>query len=1140
LKPDQTGIHFQNTITANDSINLMSYEYLYNGGGVGMGHFNNDSLPDIFFTGNQVKSTIYLNQGELRFEDITNSSGIDTKGKWCRGVSVVDINSDGLDDLYISVGGMGNKDIFPNLLYVNQGDATFKEEASKYGLDDMGESIQSVFFDYDLDGDLDMYLLTGGGFEYSAINARPIIENGSGRNTDRLYRNDIQPETGQTYFTNVSKEAGIKIEGFGLGVSVFDVNQDAFPDIYVSNDYLSRDLLYVNKGDGTFSENGLDYFGHMSHFSMGNDVADIDNDGLLDVITMDMLPENYKRRKLMSGASSYDFFQMILRFGYGHQHMRNMLHKNNGNNRFSEIGQMAGIDRTDWSWSPLLADFDNDGHNDLFITNGYGKDITDLDFVKFRQNSTLAFSDYEELRKSVIDCLKYRPAINMDNYVFKNNGNLTFSKKIKDWGFDLKSISNGAAYSDLDLDGDLDLVINNINQPAFVYRNNLQEFNTKNANYLRLLLTGPIKNRKGFGAIINIYRDKEHQTKYNQPVRGFQSTVDGAIHFGLNNNKNIDSVEVIWPDRKKSVIKNVNANQTLQIDYSNSTIFREGLEKNKQFLKEDSIVFYTHTDRSYNDYAIQPLLSHGFSNQGPGMAVGEFNSDGLEDVFVGGSYGSKSTLLIQKSNGIFDTLQLKDTEMYEDQGALFFDANGDGQQDLYVVSGGSERYNGHEAYQDRLYLNDYKKSGGLIRMELPKMTTSNSIIVGGDYDNDGDIDLFVGGRVIPGSYPEIPPSYLLENQAGSFVDVTDAICPQLKKVGMVTSAVWTDYDNDYNLDLVVVGEYMPISLFKGNGEKLTKQETLSGLEKTSGLWNSIVSDDFDNDGDMDFVLGNLGVNSNIKVTKEHSLNLHYSDFDGNGSIDPILSVYEQGDYYPSATLDELTKQLPSIKKKILYYNTYAQSTTSDVLDLFDKKDYNTLSAEVLESSYVENKGNGNFVISALPKEAQIAPVNGILSEDINADGLLDLILVGNNYNTEVVYGRYDASIGTVLLNQGNNSFKVSTPEASGLSVVGDSKSIVRVRTKDGKESVLIGRNKGFIASFTLAENAMTTVLPNNGESYAVVIFEDSSTRKIEFSMGGGYLSQSSNSIRITPKMESLTIYDSKGNIKRTLNFKNKE
>lgn len=1131
---DFSGINFENEISTNDSINILNYEYLYNGGGVGIGDFNGDSLPDIFFSGNLVKSRIYINKGHLQFDDVTESSGIDTDGKWCTGISIVDINQDGFDDIYLSVGGMGNKSMFPNLLYINNGDLTFTESANEYGLADKGESIQSIFFDYDLDGDLDMYLLTGGGFENSAINIRPIIDNGKSRNTDRLYRNDFNDSLNHAVFTDVSLEAGITLEGFGLGISVFDVNNDAWPDVYVSNDFLARDYLYVNQQNGTFKEQAQDYFGHTSHFSMGNDIADIDNDGLLDVVTMDMLPEKVSRRKLMSGENSNDVFQVALRLGYGHQYMRNMLHRNNGNNTFSEIGQLSGIDKTDWSWAPLIADFDNDGYNDIFITNGFGKDITDMDFVKYRENNVSTFKKVTDTKKSVIDCLYYRPAIKVPNYAYKNMGDLTFKNTTNDWGFTEESISNGAAYVDLDLDGDLDLIVNNINQPAFIYKNTIREQDTINSNYLKVKLDGSKPNLKGIGAKISIHLGNKEKIRYNQPVRGFQSSVDSDIHFGLNDQNLIDSLIVKWPDGKINIKKNIQANTSIKISYADAEyiISNENNNLETTYFTIDSTFKHTHQDRYYNDYATQSLLLHNFSNQGPGLAVGDINNDGLEDVFVGGSYGFNSVLFYQTKKGGFVKKELPETELYEDEGALIFDANNDDALDLYVVSGGSERYDGHKCYQDRIY---YNINGNLIAGELPVMLTSTSTITGGDFDNDGDIDLFIGGRVVPGKYPTAPRSYILENNLGSFKEVTNSVCPFLNNVGMVTSAVWTDIDNDNNLDLIVVGEFMPVTILKGTGKQLKNITKETNLQNTTGLWNSIQSGDFDSDGDIDFVVGNLGLNSILKINEGHPVKIDYADFDDNGSIDPIYSKYEEGSYYPIATLDQLIGQLPKIKKKFQYYNSFAKSSTDDILNLFNLPSHSTLKAEELRSSYIENLGNNKFTISPLPLEVQIAPVNGILAEDINKDGLLDLLLVGNDYNTEVNNGRYDASIGNVLINEGKGLFKLLNNKDSGFSIIGDSKSIVKVSVNN-KSLILIGKNSADITCLSQVTSTENSITPKPNEAFSNITFDNGTTRKDEFNLGGGYLSQTSNIIVITPKMNTISFYDNSGKITRSIDL----
>ncbi|WP_375325222.1 VCBS repeat-containing protein [Flagellimonas sp. GZD32] len=1135
LSPKETGVGFVNKITTSDSVNLLTYEYLYNGGGVGIGHFNTDSLPDIIFTGNMVKSSIYLNKGGLQFDDITQASGIDTAGKWCTGVSVVDINADGLDDIYISVGGMGNKNDFPNLLYINQGNATFVEAAEEYGLADKGESIQAVFFDYDHDGDLDLYLLTGGGFEHSAIMVRPMVTNGSYRNTDRLYRNDYNENRGHSFFTDVSREAGINFEGFGLGVSVIDANNDTWPDIYVSNDYLSRDLLYINQKNGTFSEEALTYFGHTSHFSMGNDVADINNDGMMDVITLDMLPEGHKRRKLMSGPHSNEMFQMAERFGYGHQYMRNMMHVNNGNGNFSEIGQLLGIDKTDWSWAPLITDFNNDGNNDLFVTNGYGKDITDLDFVKYRQSGPKTFSNPEDLRKAVLDCLVVRPSIELPNYIFENKGNLGFENQTENWGFWQNSISNGAAYADLDMDGDLEIVVNNIDQPAFIYRNNSIEKNRETSNFLRVDLLGVESNLHAIGSNVTVYHDGKSQKKELRPVRGFESSIERTLHFGLASTSEVDSVVVVWPDGKISKEQNVMANQRLKLNYAHAnTGYKVDEEINNTVLERASVIEFVHNERSYDDLGVQSLLHHGFSNLGPGMAIGDINADGLQDVFVGASYGFNSTIFIQERSGKFSALNIPDSEIYEDLGALFFDANNDGLMDLYVVSGGSERHKDHKAYQDRLYLNNPSRPGTFVQGVLPEMLESTSTVVGADYDQDGDVDLFIGGRVVPGSYPVVPESYLLENRNGEFFNVTLEVAPELKNVGMVTSAVWTDFDDDSYLDLVVVGEFMPITIFKGDGKKLNNITGQTGLVESNGLWNSIVAKDFDNDGDVDFVVGNIGLNSPLKVSEGHPLKLDYGDFDDNGFVDPIFSVYEEGEYYPLTSLDELTKQLPKLKKQILYYRTFSQSSTDDILNMLGSTSHKTLTGKIMESSYIQNLGNNEFSITALPLETQFAPIHGILAEDINSDGLLDIVLVGNAFNTEVVYGRYDASIGTVLLNRGDGSFDVLDSSKSGFSAVGDNKSIVRLDMHSGQELVLVAKNNGSLENFIVAGSEKRKKFHfKKEEASAILYFTNGKKRKVEKTMGMGYLSQSSNSIVGPQAVDSIQFFDIKGNLNRT-------
>jgi len=1120
IESSESGIHFSNSLVTNDSINVLEYEYLYNGGGVGVGDFNNDGLPDLIFTGNQVNSKIYINHGNLNFEDITKTSGINTEGKWCTGVSIIDINQDGYDDIYISVGGVGSEGDFTNLLYINNGDLTFTESAEAYGLADQRKSIQAIFFDYDLDGDLDMYLLNNGDFGVSANTIRSISDEGQSPNTDRLYRNDFDSEQNHPVFTNVSDEAGITIEGFGLGVSIIDANQDDWPDVYVSNDYIGRDFLYINQRDGTFKEKSQDYFGHTSRFAMGNDVADINNDGFLDILTVDMLPEDIKQTKLMTLEHfTHDVYQIALKFGYGHQYIRNTLQLNNGNGTFSEIGQLAGLDKTDWSWAPLIADFDNDGLNDIFISNGFGKHINDMDFVKFRKKMASSSNNEIDSKKSVIDCLYQRPALKVENYAFKNKGNLQFEKVSSEWGFNEKTLSNGAAYVDLDNDGDLDLVINNIDAPASILKNTLREKDSLNANFLKVKLNGEEANKDAFGAQVSLYSSDTMMVRYNQPVRGYKSTVDKTLHFGLKSISTIDSLKVKWPNKKQSIYRDVPTNQTLVlfIEEASNPVESKNIRLSESMFLESNAFPFHHPDDMYNDFATQPLLLRKHSNLGPSMAVGDLNNNGLEDVFVGGSFRHPSKIYFQQPDGEYKEYAIPNSELYEDGGAVIFDANSNGQLDLYVTSGGSERYAGHPAYQDRLYINT---NGEFEESPLPEMLNSTSTVAAGDFDGDGDLDLFVGGRLVPGKYPSAPKSYILENNNGKFSIVTKDVAPYLENIGMVTSAVWTDFDNDNHLDLVLVGEMMPVTFLKGDGKRLNDITQQTELPNTSGLWNSISVADFNNDGNVDFVVGNLGLNTHLKASTANPLRLDYADFDNNGSIDPIFSTYEQGQYYPIASLDQLQNQLPATKKKFRYYSTFANSSTEDIINLFGDQDHQTLKAHELSSSYIENLGNNQFKISPLPLRTQIAPVNGILTEDLNENGLLDLILVGNNYGTELIAGLYDASFGHVLLNDGNGGFDLSLHQDTGFFVKGDARSLVKVNTQN-ESLVLVGRNNDEIKSFRLSQKAQNLIQPKPNESYAIIYFQDGSKRKSEFNNGNGYLSQSTKTIQVNSRMKRI-------------------
>lgn len=1133
LSSEITGVHFQNSINSNDSINIMNFEYLYNGGGVGVLDVNNDGLKDLFFTGSQQNNALYLNLGDLKFKDISQQAGIEMPNTWSTGVSVVDINADGLDDLYIGVGGMGNKSNHPNKLFINQGDNTFKEMAEEYGLADMGETIQSVFFDYDKDGDLDVYLLTGGGFEKSAIIARPINTQGQSRNTDRLYRNEANDSLGHPVFKNVSAESGIQIEGFGLGVAILDANQDSWPDVYVSNDYLSRDLLYVNNQDGTFSDKGSEYLKHTSHFSMGNDVGDINNDGLADIVTVDMLPEDNERRKLMSGAGGYDLFYIAVDRGYTYQYMRNMLQVNHGDKGFSEIGQMAGIDKTDWSWAPLLADFDNDGFQDLYITNGFGKDITDMDFVKFRQDAVQKYSDKSKFNSILADSLKVRPAISLQNYMYRNNQNLSFTNEVNDWGLGYNSVSSGAVYVDLDGDGDLEIVVSNIDNEAFIFKNRTNELDSLNANYLRVKLNGPAENAKGLGAEIELKQSTGVQKRWHQVVRGFQSSVEEIGHFGLGNLQSIEELKVTWPDGKVSRLSSVSANQIVEVNYAEAKRETESPTESKTLFTKAELIEFTHIENDFSDFKTQPLLLHGFSQQGPSITVADVDNDGLDDVFVGGAYGQSGAIFIQNKQSQFQKKEIN-SEYFEDLGAIFFDADNDNDLDLYVTSGGSERYEGHNAYQDRLYFNDGKGNFELNEAALPVMTSSTSAVTAADFDMDGDLDLFVGGRVKPRDYPNIPTSYLLINEGGKFTDETDGRAVGLRNIGMVTSAVWSDLNGDDFPDLVLAGESMPVSIYQNEAGQLKNITATAGLAQSHGMWNSLKTADFDNDGDLDIIAGNIGLNTPFKASVDQPFELHFSDFDHNGAVDPIFSSFENGKAVPFTSLDQLTKQLPVLKKKIFHYRDYAKATTEQLLQIAGGVEYSTLKCETLATSFIENLGNGQFKVSELPIEIQVAPAYGLFTEDINSDGLLDIVAVGSNYDTEVMYGRYDASIGTVLINKGDNQFEALPFTQTGFSVRGDAKAITRLELANGGSAMLITQTNGPLISYTYANSHSQKIRANSSEVKAKLKLKNGQQRLVEFTWGGAYLSQDSRTIVANQVISSIEFYDTHGKPTRQL------
>ena len=1065
LSPEQTKIDFVNQIKETKDFNILDYLYFYNGGGVAAGDVNNDGLTDLFFVSNQGKNKLYINKGvkdgSPQFEDISVKAGIEGFSDWKTGVTMADINGDGLLDIYVCAVGNYKGLEGSNELYINNGDLTFSEKANQYGLDFTGFSTQAAFFDFDKDGDLDCYLLNHAVHNtrsYDRVNTRMLKDNEAG---DYMYRNDGDK------FTDISKESGIyqAAMGYGLGISVADINNDGWQDIYVSNDFHEDNYYYINQKNGKFKEEVKEHFKHLSRFSMGSDIADINNDGFQDIMTLDMYPEDEKVEKSSVGEDPLDIYLYKLQFGYFNQYSRNCLQLSMGGKKFSDIAPSANVMATDWSWSTLLADYDGDGIKDIFISNGILRRPNDLDYLKFIGSDSLHFNlpTSAKLDQEAIDKM---PSGKWHNYMYKGTKEIRFQDKSMDWGFEEAGISNGAAYADLDNDGDLDLITNNLNEPSAIYLNNSRQ--VLNNNYVKIKFKGNNKNTFGVGAKVILKTSEGEQLQQMMPTRGFMSSVEPSLIFGIGKLTKVDTMIVIWENEMMEIIKNPKINSTLTLDENNAQI----KVRDYQFFVPAKPIFeevtasinnpYIHQENTYFDFNRELLIPFKVSVDGPKMAVGDVNGDGLEDFYVGGAKYQAGQLFLQKGDKFINSPQpiFKEDSLMEDVDALFFDADGDKDLDLYVVSGGNEFYDKMTQLFDRLYINEGNGNGSSPRFvkstdALPPMYDNKSCVRPCDFDKDGDIDLFVGGRVVGYSYGETPNSYILVNNGkGRFTDATQKIAPELRKAGMTTDAIWTDFDKDGDQDLIVVGDWMPIKMYENDKGKF--KQINNGLGEFTGFWNGITAGDFDKDGDIDFVVGNLGTNTKFRKEEGGKLKMLIKDIDDNKTKEHIIAYSRGDDWYPVNTKDEMGKQIPSIiNKKYVEYKNFAGKTIDELFTKKELKDAEEKIVNTYESVYLENLGNKNFKMTALPSLAQVSKVMAVRAEDVDNDGNLDVIIGGNFNGANMYQARYDAFFGLILKGNGKKNgsspqFTASVPTDNGFLMDGDVRDIKTVNTPKGK------------------------------------------------------------------------------------------
>ncbi|MCF0073226.1 VCBS repeat-containing protein [Dyadobacter sp. CY261] len=1058
LDAKQTGIDFANPISETENQNVMSYEYYYNGGGVAVGDINNDGFDDLFFTANMGTNKLYLNLGakgdKMKFKDITASAGKGLEGRkggWKTGVTMADVNGDGLLDIHICYSGKMKEEDRKNQLFINQGNLKFAEQAKEYGLDNISYSTQAAFFDYDNDGDLDMMLLNHTTKKIDNMELAKFRTQ-----TDELAGNKLF-ENQKNHFVEVTQKAGIHQYPltFGLGMAIADVNLDGWQDIYVTNDYNEPDYLYINNHDGTFKDMTRVAFRHLAQFSMGIDIADFNNDGLPDVMSLDMLPEDNQRQKLLQLQENYESFELMVTQDLQKQYMRNMLQLNNGDGTFSEIAQFAGVSNTDWSWTPLFADFDNDGFKDLFVSNGYLRDYTNKDFLKY-------WGDYKIKRAvdkepfQLMDLVKAMPSTMLANYIFKNNRDLTFTQMQQQWGLGHASVSSGAVYADLDNDGDLDLVVNNINEPAFIYQNTASE--VKNSHWLQFKLKQPGTNASGLGAKVYLKTKGTLQYQEVSPNRGYLSCTPLRLHFGLGGEQSVDTVEVVWPDGSSQILENVKGDHLVVVEKNGkkAAVPEKPVATNTFFQKHTPVIDYRHEGFSENDFKRQPLMLSMYSQTGPVVVKGDVNKDGLDDIFVSGDQNKKAKIWLQQRGGAFSEMPgfaIGDEETSAISAAVFFDANGDGFDDLYIAKGGYSMFEPNTvSFQDEIYLSNGKGSLNLLVLSVPNTkASSKSCARPYDFDKDGDLDLFVGGRIVPGRYPEAPASYLLVNDGKGRFEIRES---PFFKIGMVTDAQWGDLNGDGKTELIIAGEMMPVKVFTYNGMDFEDKTADYFKSEESGFWHTLKIEDLDGDGKSDLLAGNLGLNTQIKASQKEPAELFFADFDKNGSIDPFFNFYIQGKSYPFVSRDELNDQIYPMRKKFSFYRDYANATMSDVIAAADLANAGRLEARELRSVCFMNRG-GMFEKIAIPAQAQFGPVSAILSGDYNYDGKKDLLLLGNKTDNRLKLGSMDANYGSLFLGDDKGGFRFSGQPWSGLSVNGDVKSAVQINI-GGQPFLVIG------------------------------------------------------------------------------------